>query len=112
VGGPGQGGRPPARHGHRPPPHRGRSPAQHPPGPDVPTGDGAGPLGVDPISVPQDGLLEGLGVRPTSSSSYAAPRWTSPRLAAEGNLASSTVCAVLLRLGLNRLCRPEPPEPP
>lgn len=51
-------------------------------------------------------------MRPTSSSSYAAPRWTSTRLAAEGNLATSTVCAVLVRLGLNRLCRLEPPEPP
>jgi transposase InsO family protein len=39
-------------------------------------------------------------------------RWTSTRIAAELGLASSTVCAVLARLGLNRLSRLEPPEPP
>lgn len=39
-------------------------------------------------------------------------RWTSPRIAAELGMATSTVCAVLKRLGLNRLWRLEPPEPP
>jgi transposase InsO family protein len=39
-------------------------------------------------------------------------RWTSTRIAAELNLATSTVCAVLARLGLNRLARLEPLEPP
>jgi transposase InsO family protein len=39
-------------------------------------------------------------------------RWTSTRIAAELGLATSTVCAVLVRLGLNRLSRLEPPEPP
>jgi transposase InsO family protein len=39
-------------------------------------------------------------------------RWTSTRIAAELDLATSTVCAVLVRLGLNRLSRLEPPEPP
>jgi transposase len=39
-------------------------------------------------------------------------RWTSTRIAAELGLATSTVCAVLARLGLNRLSRLEPPEPP
>lgn len=39
-------------------------------------------------------------------------RWTSTRIAAELGLATSTVCAVLKRLGLNRLSRLEPPEPP
>jgi transposase InsO family protein len=39
-------------------------------------------------------------------------RWTSTRIAAELELPTSTVCAVLLRLGLNRLSRLEPPEPP
>ena len=39
-------------------------------------------------------------------------RWTSTRIAGELNLATSTVCAVLVRLGLNRLSRLEPPEPP
>jgi transposase len=39
-------------------------------------------------------------------------RWTSPRIAAELQLAVSTVGAVLARLGLNRLSRLEPPEPP
>lgn len=39
-------------------------------------------------------------------------RWTSTRIAAELDLATSTVCAVLKRLGLNRLSRLEPPEPP
>jgi transposase InsO family protein len=38
-------------------------------------------------------------------------RWTSTRIAAELGLATSTVCAVLTRLGLNRLSRLEPPEP-
>lgn len=38
--------------------------------------------------------------------------WTSTRIAAELGLATSTVCAVLKRLGLNRLSRLEPPEPP
>ena len=38
-------------------------------------------------------------------------RWTSTRIAAELNLATSTVCAVLKRLGLHRLSRLEPPEP-
>ncbi len=39
-------------------------------------------------------------------------RWTSTRIAAELNMATSTVGAVLARLGLNRLSRLEPPEPP
>jgi transposase InsO family protein len=39
-------------------------------------------------------------------------RWTSTRIAAELDLATSTVCAVLRRQGLHRLCRLEPPEPP
>jgi transposase InsO family protein len=38
-------------------------------------------------------------------------RLTSTRIAAELNMATSTVCAVLARLGLNRLSRLEPPEP-
>jgi transposase InsO family protein len=38
-------------------------------------------------------------------------RFTSTRIAAELGLATSTVCAVLARLGLNRLSRLEPPEP-
>jgi transposase InsO family protein len=38
-------------------------------------------------------------------------RWTSTRIAAELGLATSTVCAVLRRQGLQRLCRLEPPEP-
>ena len=39
-------------------------------------------------------------------------RWTSTRIAAELEMAVSTVGAVLKRLGLNRLSRLEPPEPP
>ena len=39
-------------------------------------------------------------------------RWTAPRIAAELRMPSSTVCAVLKRIGLNRLWRLEPPEPP
>jgi transposase InsO family protein len=39
-------------------------------------------------------------------------RFTSTRIAAELGLATSTVCAVLKRLGLNRLSKLEPPEPP
>jgi len=39
-------------------------------------------------------------------------RWTSTKIAAELDLATSTVCAVLKRLGLHRLSRLEPPEPP
>jgi transposase InsO family protein len=39
-------------------------------------------------------------------------RMTSTRIAAELGLATSTVCAVLNRLGLNRLSRLEPIEPP
>jgi transposase InsO family protein len=39
-------------------------------------------------------------------------RWTSTRIAGELGLPTSTVCAVLVRLGLNRLSRLEPPEPP
>jgi transposase InsO family protein len=39
-------------------------------------------------------------------------RWTSTKIAAELGMATSTVCAVLARLGLNRLSRLEPPEPP
>lgn len=39
-------------------------------------------------------------------------RWTSTRIAAELGLATSTVCAVLARIGLNRLSRLEPLEPP
>jgi transposase InsO family protein len=39
-------------------------------------------------------------------------RWTAPRIAAELKMPTSTVCAVLRRLGLHRLWRLEPPEPP
>src|SRR5690349_14896270 len=39
-------------------------------------------------------------------------RWTSTRIAGELGLATSTVCAVLKRLRLNRLSMLEPPEPP
>ena len=39
-------------------------------------------------------------------------RWTSTKIAAELGLATSTVCAVLARLGLHRLSCLEPPEPP
>jgi transposase InsO family protein len=39
-------------------------------------------------------------------------RWTAPRIAAELGMPTSTVCAVLRRIGLNRLWRLEPPEPP
>jgi len=39
-------------------------------------------------------------------------RWTSTRIAAELVLPTSTVCAVLDRLGLNRISRLDPPEPP
>jgi transposase InsO family protein len=39
-------------------------------------------------------------------------RWTSTRIAAALKMPTSTVCAVLLRLGLNRRWRLEPPEPP
>ena len=39
-------------------------------------------------------------------------RWTSTKIAAELGMATSTVCAVLVRLGLHRRSRLEPPEPP
>src|SRR4051812_45002752 len=39
-------------------------------------------------------------------------RWTSTRIAAAVSMPTSTVCAVLKRLGLNRLWRLEPPDPP
>ena len=39
-------------------------------------------------------------------------RWTSTRIAALLDMATSTVCAVLARLGLNRLSKLDPPEPP
>jgi len=39
-------------------------------------------------------------------------RWTSTRIAAQLGLPTSTVCAVLSRIGLNRLSRLDPPEPP
>jgi transposase InsO family protein len=39
-------------------------------------------------------------------------RWTSTKIAAELGLATSTVCAVLVRLGLSRRWRLGPPEPP
>ena len=39
-------------------------------------------------------------------------RWTSPRIAGELAMPVSTVSAVLRRLGLHRLSRLEPPEPP
>jgi transposase InsO family protein len=39
-------------------------------------------------------------------------RWTSTRIAAELDMATSTICAVLARIGLNRLSKLEPPEPP
>ena len=38
-------------------------------------------------------------------------RWTSTRIAGQLHMATSTVCAVLDRLGLNRMSRLEPPEP-
>jgi transposase len=38
-------------------------------------------------------------------------RWTSTKIAEELGLATSTVCAVLKRIGLNRLSKLEPPEP-
>jgi len=39
-------------------------------------------------------------------------RMTSPKIAAKLRMAVSTVCAVLARLGLNRLSKLGPPEPP
>lgn len=39
-------------------------------------------------------------------------RWTATKIAATWGMAVSTVCAVLKRLGLNRLWRLEPPERP
>jgi transposase InsO family protein len=39
-------------------------------------------------------------------------RWTSTRIAATLEMPTSTVCAVLKRLGLNRLWKLGPPEPP
>jgi transposase InsO family protein len=39
-------------------------------------------------------------------------RWTSTKIAATLEMAVSTVCAVLARLGLNRLWKLGPPEPP
>lgn len=39
-------------------------------------------------------------------------RWTSTKIAAELGMATSTVCAVLGRLGLSRRWRLAPPEPP
>ncbi len=39
-------------------------------------------------------------------------RWTSTRIAGTLGLPTSTVCAVLKRIGLNRLSRLAPPEPP
>ena len=39
-------------------------------------------------------------------------RWTSTKIAAELGLPTSTVCAVLTRLGLSRRWRLAPPEPP
>jgi transposase InsO family protein len=39
-------------------------------------------------------------------------RWTSTKIAAKLEMAVSTVCAVLARLGLNRLWKLGPPEPP
>jgi transposase InsO family protein len=39
-------------------------------------------------------------------------RFTSTRIAAQLGLPTSTVCAVLARIGLHRLSRLEPPEPP
>ena len=39
-------------------------------------------------------------------------RMTAPKIAAKLRMAVSTVCAVLVRLGLNRLSRLGPPEPP
>lgn len=38
-------------------------------------------------------------------------RWTAPRIAGELGMPTSTVCAVLARLGLNRRWRLGPPEP-
>jgi transposase InsO family protein len=39
-------------------------------------------------------------------------RMTSPKIAAKLRMAVSTVCAVLVRIGLNRLSKLGPPEPP
>ena len=39
-------------------------------------------------------------------------RWTATRIAADLRMPTSTVCAVLVRLGLQRRSRLEPPEPP
>jgi transposase InsO family protein len=39
-------------------------------------------------------------------------RWTATRIAAELKMATSTVCAVLARIGLSRRSRLTPPEPP
>ena len=39
-------------------------------------------------------------------------RWTSTKIAGTLGMPTSTVCAVLQRLGLNRLWKLEPPEPP
>ena len=39
-------------------------------------------------------------------------RWTSVEIAQQLSMAVSTVCVVLVRLGLNRLWKLEPPEPP
>ena len=39
-------------------------------------------------------------------------RFTGPRIAASLQMATSTVCAVLVRIGLNKLWKLEPPEPP
>jgi transposase InsO family protein len=39
-------------------------------------------------------------------------RWTSTRIAGTLGLPTSTVCAVLKRIGLNRLSKLDPPEPP
>ena len=62
--------------------------------------------------------------RPESSPSKTSPeleavierlrrlRWTSTRIAGTLGVPTSTVCAVLKRLGLNRLWKLEPPDPP
>jgi len=70
---------------------------------DVMTDRSSAPRSVPGRTPPEtEALIEGL----------RRLRWTSTRIAAELSLATSTVCAVLARLGLNRLSQLEPPEPP
>jgi len=71
-----------------------------------------------------DPLLEDRSSTPTRIANRTAPRvevtierlrrlrMTSTAIAAKLDMAVSTVCAVLARIGLHRLSRLEPPEPP